>query len=330
VHKDRHHEPSLLSLSSASYALTSSFRPPLWSLIHCCVRPRDRFFVRNSNWLNGSCSDVYECSKNAVGLQNTANQPERRTAFQTGRSTPYVVLRLADRICDAPARTSNTELCSRRPKLQSAISHLVHYVKLTSLHRSFLPIVDEPARVGRAEYCDSGSFRRGLSGFHQEARKPGDQKVRKLSRTSAVFSHRAYQRESGRCLLSFNCVRTDLGRGARNRRTGVARDVQDLAVAGLTSSWVLAGTMPGHHGQPEFGIRAWSLRRSRRSANDYRERRTGECTKRDRGRETRCRTALSLAGDSVDPEPSCRRGPGCHRRTKVRLEVSFRGCPERA
>jgi hypothetical protein len=30
------------------------------------------FFVWNSNWLSGGCSEVYECSKNAVGLQNTA------------------------------------------------------------------------------------------------------------------------------------------------------------------------------------------------------------------------------------------------------------------
>jgi hypothetical protein len=56
------------------------------------------------------------------------------------------------------------------------------------------------------------------------------------------------------------------------------------------------------------------------AANAYREGRTGECTKRNRGRGTPSRCALSPVGDEVGPEPPGRRGPGCDRRTMVRLE----------
>ena len=41
-----------------------------------------------------------------------------------------------------------------------------------------------------------------------------------------------------------------------------------------------------------------------RSANAYGERKTGECTKRNCGRGTRCRRRRSRVGDEVDPEPS--------------------------
>ena len=48
----------------------------------------------------------------------------------------------------APARAvwfGRTVTCSRQPKLQSSISYLVHQVKVTSRHRSVLPIAGEPA-----------------------------------------------------------------------------------------------------------------------------------------------------------------------------------------
>jgi hypothetical protein len=45
--------------------------------------------------MNGGCSDVYECSKNAVGLQKTAKNCKQTGPpyrISNGRRTPYVVL----------------------------------------------------------------------------------------------------------------------------------------------------------------------------------------------------------------------------------------------
>jgi hypothetical protein len=98
--------------------------------------------------LNCGCSDVYECSKNAVGLQKTANKPDRRIGFQASRRAPYVVLALAGRTCEEPARTLNTERCSRQPRLQSSCSP-----GQTDITLSFLPAHrGRTGRVSRADY----------------------------------------------------------------------------------------------------------------------------------------------------------------------------------
>jgi hypothetical protein len=65
-----------------------------------------------------TCTNARKMLQDCKILQNTANKPDRRIGFQTSRHTPYVVLKLADRICDAPPRTFKTGLCSRRPKVQ--------------------------------------------------------------------------------------------------------------------------------------------------------------------------------------------------------------------
>jgi hypothetical protein len=71
--------------------------------------------------LNGRCSDVYKCLKNAVGLQETAkNCKETGSPYRLliRKLTPYVVLRLADRVWDALRRTLSKGRCSRLPRLQ--------------------------------------------------------------------------------------------------------------------------------------------------------------------------------------------------------------------
>jgi hypothetical protein len=95
----------------------------------------------------GSRSLVYERSKNSVGLQNTANKPGCRIGFQTSTRTPYVVLQFADRICDSPPRTLKTERCSRRPRLQFPINHLVHHA------------IGRAGGVGGVEISNSPSLR---------------------------------------------------------------------------------------------------------------------------------------------------------------------------
>jgi hypothetical protein len=120
---------------------------PTRSLSHCCDRPRDRSLCVEFE-LGSKAAVVQTCTnapENAVGVQESANNPYRRIGFQTSRRTPYVVLQFADRIYHAPPRTSITERCTGRPRVQSSIDHHVHHVNLTSLNRSFPPIAGEPA-----------------------------------------------------------------------------------------------------------------------------------------------------------------------------------------
>jgi hypothetical protein len=65
-------------------------------------------------------------------LQNTAKRTTDESGPQIKSYTPYVILELADWMCHAPPRASNTRRCSRRRRLQSPESPLVHQVKLDS------------------------------------------------------------------------------------------------------------------------------------------------------------------------------------------------------
>jgi hypothetical protein len=93
-------------------------------------------------------------------------------------------------------------------------------------------------------------------------------------------------------------ARGDDALGAARSR---GRCVHDRLAGGVEVSCVEWGTTPGPCGA---GFGGWTrgLRRScGRSTNAYGDGRTGESTKRNRGRETRCRSALSFMGSPARP-----------------------------
>ena len=95
----------------------SSERWPLYS-VHGRFWPRKRFRPAAFRPVNGPCTEVYGCSKNAVGVQDSATKRDNVIGVGTTNRTPYVVLRSSDRIFQGPRLRCKEGHCTRRPKVQ--------------------------------------------------------------------------------------------------------------------------------------------------------------------------------------------------------------------
>jgi hypothetical protein len=95
----------------------SSERWPLYS-VHGRFWSRKRFRPAAFRPVNGPCTQVYECSKNAVGVQDSATKRDNVIGVGTRNRTPYVVLRSSDRIFHGPRLRCKEGHCTRRPKVQ--------------------------------------------------------------------------------------------------------------------------------------------------------------------------------------------------------------------
>ena len=128
---------------------------PTWSLIHDCMRPRDRLldvkFKLIKPPLFSSVRTLEKCSGTARYCKKTgvSNWSEMT------RSRPYLILRLADGICEARPRTFNRRRCSRRAAtaMSKHASCSPGQTDVISLFRA--PHRGRTGRVGRAEYRDS-------------------------------------------------------------------------------------------------------------------------------------------------------------------------------